>query len=44
MAKATFNKKNFTSKLNLNFRKKILKFFVMIVDYYGAEILTLRKS
>jgi len=33
----------FTGKLNLNFRKKLLKLFVMIVDYYGAEILTLRK-
>jgi len=44
MTKSTFNKKYFSKKLNLNFRKKLLKLFVVIVDYYSAEILTLRKS
>lgn len=33
----------FTSKLNLNFRKKVLNCFVLIVDNCGVEILTLRK-
>ena len=46
MAKATFhNKKNlFTSKLDLNLRKKLVKCYVWSIALYGAETWTLRKS
>ena len=38
MAKAAFNKKNlFTRKLDLNFRKKLVKYYVWSMALYGAE-------
>jgi hypothetical protein len=45
MAKAAFNnKKNlFTSKLELNLRKKLVKFYIWSIALYGAETWTLRK-
>jgi len=44
MTKAAFNKKIlFTSKLGLNLRKKLSKFYISIVPLYGAEIWTLRE-
>jgi hypothetical protein len=44
MAKAAFNKKRtlFTSTLDLELRKKIVKCYVWSIALYGAEILTLR--
>jgi hypothetical protein len=44
MAKATFNKKRtlFTSTLNLEFRKKLVKCYDWSIALYGAEISTLR--
>jgi hypothetical protein len=44
MAKAAFNKnKNlFTSKLDLNLRKKLVKCYICSVALYGAETWTLR--
>ena len=46
MAKAAFNKKKnlFTSKLDLNVRKKLVKFYVWSMALYGAETLTLRRT
>ena len=46
MAKAAFNnKKNlFTSKLDLNLRKKLVKCYVWIMALYGAETWTLRAT
>jgi hypothetical protein len=46
MAKATFNKKKdlFTSKLDLNLRKKLVKCYIWSVVLYGAETWTLRKA
>jgi hypothetical protein len=46
MAKATFNKKKnlFTSKLDLNLRKKLVKCYIWSIDFYGAETWTLRKA
>ena len=46
MAKATFNnKKNlFTSKLNLNLRKKLVKCYVWSMGLYAAETWTLRAT
>jgi hypothetical protein len=40
MAKATFNKKKtlFTSKLDLNLRKKLVKCYIWSMAFYGAEI------
>ena len=40
MTKATFNKKKalFTSKLDLNLRKKLVKCYIWSMDLYGAEI------
>ena len=40
MAKAAFNKKKnlFTSKLDLNSRKKLVKCYVWSMALYGAEI------
>ena len=37
--KAAFNKKKtlFTSKLDLNFRKKLVKFYIWSMALYGAE-------
>jgi hypothetical protein len=45
MAKAAFNKKKiiFTSKLDLNLRKKIVKCYIWSIALYGAENWTLRK-
>jgi hypothetical protein len=44
MAKAAFNKKNhFTSKLDFNFRKKLVKCYIWSTDLYGAGTWTLRK-
>ena len=44
MAKAAFNKKKnvFTSKLDLNLRKKLVKCYVCSMALYGAETWTLR--
>ena len=43
MAKAAFNKKKnlFTSKLDLNLRKQLVKCYVCIMALYGAETWTL---
>jgi hypothetical protein len=47
MAKAAFNnnkkKTLFTSKLDLNYRKKLVKCFIWNIALYGAETWTLRK-
>jgi hypothetical protein len=45
MAKAAFNKKKtlFTSKLDLNLRKKLVKCYIWSIALYGAEMWTLRK-
>ena len=39
MAKAAFSKKNtlFTSKLDLNLRKKLIKYLIWSMALYGAE-------
>ena len=44
MAKAAFNKKKtlFTSKLDLNLRKKLIKCYIWSMALYGAETWTLR--
>jgi hypothetical protein len=45
MAKAAFNKKTlFTSKLDLNLRKKVVKCYIWSAALYGAETCTLRKA
>ena len=46
MAKAAFNKKKtlFTSKLDLNFRKKLVKCYIWSMALYGAETWTLRAT
>jgi hypothetical protein len=43
-AKAEFNKKNnlFTSKLDLNLRKKLVKCYIWSMALYGAETWTIR--
>jgi hypothetical protein len=45
MAKAAFNKKKklFTSKLELNLRKKLVKCYIWSIALYGAETWILRK-
>jgi hypothetical protein len=45
MAKVAFNKKKnlFTSKLDLNLRKKLVKCYIWSVALYGVETWTLRK-
>jgi hypothetical protein len=45
MAKAVFNKKKniFTSKLDLNLWKKLVKCYIWSIAFYGAETWTLRK-
>jgi hypothetical protein len=45
MAKAAFNKKNthFTSNLNLNIRKKLVKCYIWSIALYGAETGELEK-
>jgi hypothetical protein len=43
-AKAAFNKKTlFARKLDLNLRKKLVKYYIWSTDLYGAETWTLRK-
>jgi len=46
MAKAAFSKKKtlFTSKLDLNLRKKLIKCYIWIMALYGAETWTLRAA
>jgi len=45
MAKAAFNKKTFfTSKLDLNLRKELVKCYIWSVLLYGAETWTLRAA
>jgi len=46
MVKAAFSKKKilFTSKLDLNFRKKLIKCYIWIMALYGAETWTLRTA
>ena len=46
MAKAAFNKKKtlFTSKLDLNLRKKPVKCYIWSMALYGAETWTLRTA
>jgi hypothetical protein len=45
MAKAAFNRKKtlFTSKLDLELRKKLVICYIWSIALYGAEIWTLRK-
>jgi hypothetical protein len=45
LAKTAFNNKKtlFTSKLDLNVRKKLLKCYIWIIGFYGAETWTLQK-
>ena len=44
MAEAAFNKKRtlFSSTLELEFRKKLVKCYIWSITYYGAETFTLR--
>ena len=44
MAKAAFNKKRtlFTSTLDLELRKKLVKYYIWSIALYGAETWTLR--
>ena len=46
MAKTTFSKKKnlFTSKLDLNLRKKLIKCYIWSMAFYGAETWTLRTA
>jgi hypothetical protein len=46
MAKAAFNKKKtlFTSKLDLNLRKKLVKCYIWSTAFYGAETWTRRTT
>ena len=46
MVKAVFNKKKtlFTSKLDLNLRKKLVKCYICSMAFYGADTWTLRTS
>ena len=46
MAKAAFSKKKtlFTSKLDLNLRKKLVKCYIWNMALYGAETWTLRPA
>ena len=46
MAKAAFNKKKnpFTSKLDVNLRKKLVKCYIWSMDIYSAETWTLRAA
>jgi hypothetical protein len=45
MVKAAFNKKKniFTSKMDLNLRRKLVKCYIWGIALYGAETWTLRK-
>jgi hypothetical protein len=43
MRKAAFNRKTLcTGKLDLNLRKKLVKFYIWRIALYGAETWTLR--
>jgi len=46
MAKPAFNTKSslFTSKLDLNLRKKLVKCYIWSIALYGAETCTLWKA
>jgi hypothetical protein len=46
MAKAAFSKKKnlFASKLDLNLRKKLVKFYIWSIAFYGVETWTVRKA
>jgi len=46
MAKAAFSKKKalFTSKLDLNLRKKLIKFYIWSMAVYGVETWTLQAA
>ena len=46
MVKVAFNKKKtlFTSKLDLDLRKKLVKCYIWSMAFYGAETLTLRAA
>jgi hypothetical protein len=46
MVKAAFNKKKtlFTRKLDLNLRKKLVKYYIWSIALYGAETWTLRNQ
>ena len=45
MAKVAFNKKTlFTSKLDLDLRKKLVKCYIWSMALYGAETWTLRAA
>jgi len=46
MAKAAFSKKNtlFTSKWDINLRKKLIKCYIWSMALYGAETLTLQAA
>jgi len=46
MAKAAFSKKKtlFTSKLDLNLRKKLIKCYIWSMALYGAETWTFRAA
>ena len=46
MAKVAFNKKKalFTSKLDLDLRKKLVKCYIWSMALYGAETWTLRAA
>jgi hypothetical protein len=43
MAKAAFNRNLFTSKLDLNLRKKLVKCYIWSKALYGAETWKLRE-
>jgi len=45
MSKATFNKKRllFTSRLGLNLRKNLVRFYIWNITLYGAETWTLHR-
>jgi hypothetical protein len=43
IAKAAFKKNLFTSKLDLNLRKKLVKCYIWSIALYGAETWTIRK-
>jgi hypothetical protein len=46
MAKTVFNKKKalFTSKLDLNLKKKLVECYIWSIALYGAETWTLRAA
>jgi hypothetical protein len=46
MEKAAFNKKraHFTSKMDLELKKKLVKYYIWSITLYGAETGTLRAA